>query len=141
MLTSFLPPTHTHLYLPALFKIWEAFNSGVLDDRFLEMCGELSEEHVSGTAGDAGQEGGAPSKDVGIWTKSQWVTLVGKGLSSMSKSFFFSTFSLYQICLDVPVGAMRVIALTLSSHKSFLKFVFRERRIRLAMQICWIKVV
>ena len=88
VLTSFLPPTHTHLYLPALFKIWEAFNSSVMDDRLLEMCGELSEEHVSGTAGDAGQ-GGAPWKDVGIWTESQWATLVGKGLSSISKSFFF----------------------------------------------------
>ena len=95
VLTSFLPPTHTHLYIPALFKIWEAFNSGVLDDRLLEMCGECSEEHVSGTAGDAGQEGGAAWKDVGIWTESQWVTLVGKGLGSMSKSFSFFLFSLY----------------------------------------------
>jgi proteasome activator subunit 4 len=88
VLASFLPPTHTHFYIPALFRIWEAFNSGVIDDRLLEMCGELSEDHVSGTAGDAGQEGGAPWKDVGIWTESQWMTLLGKGLSSMSKSFF-----------------------------------------------------
>ncbi|KAF8807254.1 hypothetical protein BYT27DRAFT_7189352 [Phlegmacium glaucopus] len=103
VLTSFLPPTHTHLYLPALFHIWEAFNSGVLDDRLLEICGELSEEHVSGTAGDAGQEGGAPWKDVGIWTESQWVTLVGKGLGSM----------------NVPVGAMRGASNT-SGHADLL---------------------
>jgi proteasome activator subunit 4 len=90
VLTSFLPPIHTHLYLPALFKIWEAFNSSVIDDRLLEMCGELSEDHVSGTAGDAGQ-GGAQWKDVGIWTESQWAILVGKGLGSISK-FFFSHF-------------------------------------------------
>ena len=95
VLTSFLPPTHIYLYIPPLFKIWEAFNSGVLDDRLLEMCGELSEEHVSGTAGDAGQGGGAPWKDVGIWTESQWVTLVGKGLGSMSKLFFFALYSCY----------------------------------------------
>jgi hypothetical protein len=88
VLTSFLPPTHTHLYLPALFKIWEAFNSGIIDDRLLEMCGELSEDHVSGTAGDAGQ-GGALWKDVGIWTESQWAILVGKGLGSISKFIFF----------------------------------------------------
>ena len=91
VLASFLPPTHTHLYLPALFKIWEAFNSGVIDDRFLEMCGELSEDHVSGTAGDAGN-GGAPWKDVGIWTESQWATLVGKSLGSISKFFFLNIF-------------------------------------------------
>ena len=88
VLTSFLPPTHTHLYLPALFKIWEAFNSGVIDDRLLEMCGELSEDHVSGTAGDAGQ-GGAPWKDIGIWTESQWATLVGKSLGSISSCLLF----------------------------------------------------
>lgn len=98
VLTSFLPPTHTHLYLPALFKIWEAFNSSVMDDRLLEMCGELSEEHVSGTAGDAGQ-GGAPWKDVGIWTESQWATLVGKGLSSISMLFFFS--SIFPLLLNL----------------------------------------
>jgi proteasome activator subunit 4 len=88
VLTSFLPPTHTHLYLPAMFKIWEGFNSGIIDDRLLEMCGELSEDHVSGTAGDAG-EGGAPWKDIGIWTESQWATLVGKSLGSISKFLFF----------------------------------------------------
>lgn len=95
VLASFLPPTHTHLYLPALFKIWEAFNSSVIDDRLLEMCGELSEDHVSGIAGDAGQ-GSAPWKDVGIWTESQWATLVGKGLGSISKLFLFS----FSLCVE-----------------------------------------
>ena len=85
VLTSFMPPTHTHLYLPALFKLWEAFNSGVVDDRLMELCGDLSEEHVPGTFGDAGAEGGALFKDVGIWTEDQWDILVGKGLGSMSR--------------------------------------------------------
>jgi hypothetical protein len=140
VLTSFLPPTHTHLYLPALFKIWEAFNSSVIDDRLLEMCGELSEEHVSSTAGDAGQ-GGAPWKDVGIWTESQWATLVGKGLGSISKFFFFSFSPCIEFCLDVPVGAMEVIFPALFPQKSSLIFVFRDCRIPLPMQIGWIKVV
>lgn len=83
VLTSFLPPTHTHLYLPFVFKIWEAFNSGVIDDRFLELCGDLSEEHVSGPTGEA-DEGAATWKDIGIWTEAEWNTLVGKGLGSMS---------------------------------------------------------
>ncbi|KAF9568547.1 hypothetical protein CPC08DRAFT_654918 [Agrocybe pediades] len=102
VLTSFLPPTHTHLYLPALFKIWEAFNSGVIDDRLLELCGDLSEEHVAGKSGDAG-EGGAEWKDVGIWTEAEWNLLVGKGISSM----------------NVPVGAMRGSSNT-SSHADLM---------------------
>src|ERR1700734_3401711 len=84
VITSFLPPTHTHLYIPALFKIWEAFNSAVIDDRLLDLAGELSEEHVAGKAGSAGSEGGAEWKDVGIWSEEEWTFLVGKGLGSMS---------------------------------------------------------
>ncbi|KAF8078288.1 hypothetical protein FPV67DRAFT_1663041 [Lyophyllum atratum] len=84
ILTSFIPPTHTHLYIPSLFKIWEAFNSSVIDDRMIDLAGLLSEEHVSGTSGDAGEEGGARWKDVGIWTEAEWKILVAKGLSSMN---------------------------------------------------------
>ncbi|KAH9964279.1 hypothetical protein BC827DRAFT_1190239 [Russula dissimulans] len=91
VITSFLPPTHVHLYLPAIFKIWEAFNSTLLDDRLIEVMGELSEEHVSGTAGRAGAEGGAQWKDVGIWSETEWTVLMGKALGSM----------------NVPVGATR----------------------------------
>ncbi|KAF9056661.1 hypothetical protein BJ165DRAFT_1362353 [Panaeolus papilionaceus] len=103
VLTSFLPLSHTHLYLPALFKIWEAFNSAIIDDRFIDICGELSEEHVAGPMGDAGEEGGAVWKDVGIWTEDQWQILVGKGLGSM----------------NVPVGAMRGASST-SMHADLL---------------------
>jgi proteasome activator subunit 4 len=49
VMTSFLPPTHTHLYLSAIFKIWEAFNSVLLDERLIEFVGELAEEHVAGS--------------------------------------------------------------------------------------------
>ena len=86
VLTSFLPPTQIHLYLPALFKLWEAFNSSVVDDRLLELAGDLTEEHVSGTSGSLGEEDGAQWKDVGLWTEAQWNFLAGKGLESMSKS-------------------------------------------------------
>lgn len=91
ILTSFLPPSHSHLYLPPLFKFWEAINSALVDDRLLHMSGELSEEHVAGPFGLAGEDGGAKWKDVGIWTQSEWNMLVGKGLASM----------------NVPVGATR----------------------------------
>lgn len=85
VMTSFLPPTHTHLYLPMMFKLWEAFNSSVIDDRLLELCGELSEEHIAGPLGDSG-EGATQWKDVGIWTEQEWTMLVGKALGSMSKT-------------------------------------------------------
>lgn len=91
VIISFLPPTHCAQYVPALFKIWEAFNSNVLDERFLELFGALAEEHVAGKAGDAGSEGGAEWKEVGIWTGEQFAILVGKCLNSM----------------NVPVGAAR----------------------------------
>jgi proteasome activator subunit 4 len=67
-----------------MFKIWEAFNSSLLDDRLIEFVGELSEEHVAGTAGKAGLEGGAQWKDVGIWSETEWTMLVSKALGSMS---------------------------------------------------------
>lgn len=86
MLTSFLPPTHIHLYIPTLFKLWEAFNSNVIDERLIEFCGELSEEHVAGKSVDATDGyGGAEWKDTGIWSQAEWTVLVGKALGSMSK--------------------------------------------------------
>jgi len=75
--------------MPALFKIWEAFNSAVLDDRLLELAGELSQEHVSGPFGDD-TEDRAKWKDVGIWSETEWKMLVSKGLGSMSKLVFNS---------------------------------------------------
>ncbi|KAI0702440.1 ARM repeat-containing protein [Cytidiella melzeri] len=91
VMTAFLPPTHTHLYLPMFFKLWEAFNSHIIDDRLLEMCGELSEEHVAGKYDNAGDEGAAEWKDVGIWTEAEWTVLATKALGAM----------------NVPVGAVR----------------------------------
>lgn len=67
--------------MPALFSFWEAFNSTKLDDRLIELVGELSEEHIAGTAGP---EGSVAWKDVGIWSSKQWTVLVGKALGSMS---------------------------------------------------------
>jgi proteasome activator subunit 4 len=87
VLTSFLPPTQIHLYIPSLFKLWEAFNSNVTDERLIEMCGELSEEHVAGKPINLEDGYGAEWKDVGIWTESEWAVLVGKALASMSGNF------------------------------------------------------
>ncbi|KAI0343973.1 ARM repeat-containing protein [Trametopsis cervina] len=91
VMTAFLPPTHTHLYLPVFFKLWQAFNSHLIDDRLLEMCGDLSEEHIAGKYGDTGEEGGAEWKSVGIWSEDEWTVLASKALGAM----------------NVPVGAVR----------------------------------
>lgn len=110
-MTAFIPPTHIHLYMPIMFKLWEAFNSSIIDDRIIELCGELSEEHVAGKYGDAGEEGGAEWKDVGIWSDTEWTVLVGKALGAMSTSVQIPQANppddLFDP-LDVPVGSIRV---------------------------------
>ncbi|KAH8120588.1 hypothetical protein DFH11DRAFT_1838384 [Phellopilus nigrolimitatus] len=91
VLTSFLPFSRPQEYLPVLFTIWEAFNSSIVDDRMIELMGDLAEEHVSGPAGPYGEECGANWRDVGIWSEDQWTLLMGKCLGSM----------------NVPVGATK----------------------------------
>jgi proteasome activator subunit 4 len=86
VMAAFLPPTHPHLYMPMFFKLWEAFNSHIVDDRLLEICGELSEEHISGVHDDMPEESVAEWKDVGIWSEAEWTVLATKALSAMSES-------------------------------------------------------
>ncbi|KAF7339947.1 hypothetical protein MVEN_01912400 [Mycena venus] len=109
---SFLPPTHIHLYLPTLLAFSRAFNSTIIDERILELAGELSEEHVSGAAGLAGEDGGAKWKDIGIWAEADWNFLVGKGLTSM----------------DVPVGTNRNASTTSSHADNQQKWALRIKK-------------
>ncbi|KAK7058314.1 Proteasome activator BLM10 [Paramarasmius palmivorus] len=95
VLTSFLPPRNFRSYIPPLFKIWEAFNSSVLDDRLLELAGDLSKENLVGRASES-----VEWKDVGIWTDSEWNTLVGKGLGSMNA---LARVLVYSMSVDGPV--------------------------------------
>ncbi|KAJ1310179.1 hypothetical protein OPQ81_006923 [Rhizoctonia solani] len=67
VITSFISPSHPDIYLPALFKMWEAFNSTVVDDRLIHVMGNLAEEHCAG-----------------IFTEQQWTLLMSKCLGSMS---------------------------------------------------------
>lgn len=83
VMTSFMPLSHTHLYLPFFMRLWEGFNSSVADDRFLDLLGALSERHVAGHLGPDGQEGNARWKEVGIFTTDEWNFLVSKALGSM----------------------------------------------------------
>ncbi|KAH8835430.1 hypothetical protein DL96DRAFT_1675460 [Flagelloscypha sp. PMI_526] len=99
ILTSFLPPTQTHLYIPVLMRLWEAFNSSIIDDRLLDFLGQIVEEHVAGKAGLVAPEGGAEWKDVGIWSSSEWNFIIGKGFNAMS----------------VPIGSTRFSSATAGS--------------------------
>ncbi|KAF5356022.1 hypothetical protein D9756_004202 [Leucocoprinus leucothites] len=96
VMTSFLPRSHPDIYLPAVFKIWEAFNSAYLDEKFMELAGDLARDHVSGPEGEFGSEGAAVWKDVGIWTTEQWCLLTSKGLNMMA----------------VPVGSLKTSSST-----------------------------
>lgn len=89
VLTSFIPLSNSQDYLPALFAIWEAFNSNIVDERMIELMSELAEEHVAGLAGPLGEGGSTRWNDVGIWSDKQWVFITGKCLGSMSKSWSF----------------------------------------------------
>lgn len=76
VLTSFLPPYNIRSYIPAIFKLWQGFNSFAIDDRCLEFFSDLTEEHV---------DGNAEWKDVGLWTEEEWTFIAGKMLNAMSK--------------------------------------------------------
>ncbi|CAE6462385.1 unnamed protein product [Rhizoctonia solani] len=83
VITSFISPSHPDIYLPALFKIWEAFNSTVVDDRLIHVMGNLAEEHCAGKDGRWG-DGSTERRDVGIFTEQQWTLLMSKCSGSMS---------------------------------------------------------
>ncbi|EJD04282.1 uncharacterized protein FOMMEDRAFT_167503 [Fomitiporia mediterranea MF3/22] len=84
VLTSFIPHSRPQDYLPALFSIWETFNSNIVDERMIELMAELAEEHVSGSAGPLGEDGATAWSEVGIWNEQQWIFLAGKCLGSMN---------------------------------------------------------
>jgi len=44
--THFLPTSHPQYYLPAIFKLWSAFNSDIYDEQFLDFAERLSFQHL-----------------------------------------------------------------------------------------------
>ena len=136
VMTSFLPAANPHLYMPTFFRLWEAFNSSIIDDRLLDTCGMLSEEFVASKSGDAG-ETAAEYKDVGIWSEAEWTLLIGKALNSMSKQFkaHIEELSVDRF-LDVPVGAVKVSSEMVLLGQSSDKIVRVQAQL-LSMQILW----
>ncbi|KAN0063131.1 Proteasome activator BLM10 [Thecaphora frezii] len=46
-LVHFLPISHPQRWLPAMFRLWESFNSSLFDDQMLDLLARLAEMHVS----------------------------------------------------------------------------------------------
>ncbi|KAG8905939.1 hypothetical protein FRB99_007944 [Tulasnella sp. 403] len=86
LLTAFLPVSHAHLYMPFMFKIWEAFHSYKIEDSILTALGALAVVHVAGKAGEFGPEGSLPWKDVGIFSDSEWAIIMRSCLASMNRA-------------------------------------------------------
>ncbi|KAG9039991.1 hypothetical protein FRB95_004463 [Tulasnella sp. JGI-2019a] len=84
IITSFLPRSHAQIYIPFVFKTWEAFHSYKIEDCVLQILGQLSISHVAGKASDYPPEGCLEWKDVGIYTEAEWATIMRACLASMS---------------------------------------------------------
>lgn len=93
IITSFLPPYHSHLYLPILFRIWESINSAYIDERMLEISAALVRERMNKfcPAMDTAEE---PWGDVGIFSDSQWARISRSCLVYMSESLVWRTWQL-----------------------------------------------
>ena len=46
-LVHFLPISHPQRWLPAMFRLWESFNSSLFDDQMLDLLARLTEMHVT----------------------------------------------------------------------------------------------
>ncbi|ETS62890.1 hypothetical protein PaG_02652 [Moesziomyces aphidis] len=46
-LVHFLPISHPQRWLPAMFRLWESFNSSLFDDQMLDLLARLAEMHVT----------------------------------------------------------------------------------------------
>ncbi|KAG8953342.1 hypothetical protein FRC04_002752 [Tulasnella sp. 424] len=84
VLAAFLPASHAHLYLPFMFKSWEAFHSYKIEDSMISQFAALSIAHVAGTASEYGPEGSLSWKDVGIYSDAEWGMIMRACLASMS---------------------------------------------------------
>jgi len=128
-MASFIPRTHPDIYLPAIFKIWEAFNSASLDERFMELAGDLARDHVAGPESEFGSDGTAAWKDVGIWTAEQWSILTNKGLNMMGRSNYLNVSKSYLtliLIIAVPVGSLKVCLLNIHCDVSLTMDVMAD---------------
>jgi proteasome activator subunit 4 len=112
-MTTFLPLSHPQIYLPMMFRAWEAVNSYMYDERMLHFLSKLSEMHVAPDVSDPRKIADIPDdecvegegrpqwsqhdlqgdarwaglyKDVGIYTEHEWNLLMCKCLASMGKA-------------------------------------------------------
>ncbi|EPQ28803.1 uncharacterized protein PFL1_03606 [Pseudozyma flocculosa PF-1] len=131
-LVHFLPISHPQRWLPAMFRLWESFNSSLFDDQMLDLLARLAEMHVSDPSissaspgngsseprdaleGQGEAEAAADSRpssadagkglfnEVGIFTESQFALIMTKCLKSAG----------------LPVGASKSANATLLAQSS-----------------------
>ena len=131
-LLSFLPLSHPQAYLPMLFRVWEAVNSYMYDERMLEFLSKLAEMHVDpeisdplkiaeipddelseGESREKWAFGNVPEdgpwrgiyKDVGIFTEHEWHLLMCKCLQSMGGTVQIAMNStITEVLLEIPLA-------------------------------------
>lgn len=88
-LVHFLPLSQPKRWLPAMFKLWDSFESGMFDDQMLDLLARLTVIHCNPEL--AGHERGAddemPNQDalwqeIGLLTKEQFALVMTKALRS-----------------------------------------------------------
>ncbi|KAH8929547.1 hypothetical protein BT69DRAFT_1292546 [Atractiella rhizophila] len=87
-LVHFLPMSERNaieLVLPVVFRLWEAFNTRIWDEQWLDLCARAGERVAKNEAEESGREGkdGEGWKDVGIFSEEQWEFICTKLLRGM----------------------------------------------------------
>jgi hypothetical protein len=133
----FVPLSHPQEWLPAVFTLWQSFNSTIYDDQWLDLLARLAERHVDPNLSHprlvealkdaAEQHGGLLDadvpltdwagirKDVGIFTDEEFSFIMSKCLRVMGTSILLGRTSqtmLIETTKGIPVGSAKVNKLT-----------------------------
>lgn len=132
-LLSFLPVSHPQAYLSMLFRVWDAVNSYMYDERMLEFLAKLAEMHVEPDISDPrkiaeipddeisegesrekwahgdvpeGSDWGGIYKDVGIFTEHEWHLLMCKCLQSMGRPNLIQVMNamVTEVSIEIPLA-------------------------------------
>lgn len=91
-LVHFLPLSKPQRWLPAMFKLWESFESGMFDDQMLDLLARLavlhsnpdtlSRDSVEDPSKDPGYTSPSMWREIGLLTKEQFALVMTKALRS-----------------------------------------------------------
>ncbi|PWN28316.1 hypothetical protein BDZ90DRAFT_250757 [Jaminaea rosea] len=86
-LVHFLPLSKPQRWLPAMFKLWDCFESGLFDDQMLDLLARLAILHANPEISQSEDSGTVSPqrglwKEVGLLTKEQFAMIMTKALRS-----------------------------------------------------------